>query len=152
MISRILPLLPFALQRRMRHEIVWSNMQRQLSPWINVFKKKVALKIELFAFRYYIIYVTWISYIMTENERKLADLIVNYDRHIADAQEYIKENFGVSSEYVGRTTGRSHAFSYHSRHSTCPIIRPLFSLTHFFDNTRNGWHTNSTSTPATASR
>ena len=25
---------------------------------------------------------------MTENERKLADLIVNYDRHIADAQEY----------------------------------------------------------------
>ena len=75
---------------------------------------------------------------MTANERKLADLIVNYDRHIADAQEYIKENFGVSSEYVGRTTGRSHAFSYHSRHSTCPLIRPLFSLTHFFDNTRNG--------------
>ena len=36
---------------------------------------------------------------MTENERNLADLIVNYDRHIADAQEYIKENFGVSSEY-----------------------------------------------------
>ena len=33
---------------------------------------------------------------MTGNERKLADLIVNYDRHIADAQEYIKENFGVS--------------------------------------------------------
>ena len=53
-----------------------------------MFSKKVALKIELFAFRYYIIYVTWISYIMTENERKLADLIVNYDRHIADAQEY----------------------------------------------------------------
>ena len=36
---------------------------------------------------------------MTENERKLVDLIVNYDRHISDAQEYIKENFGVSSEY-----------------------------------------------------
>lgn len=36
---------------------------------------------------------------MTENERKLADLIVNYDRHIADAQEYIKENFGVESVY-----------------------------------------------------
>lgn len=36
---------------------------------------------------------------MTENERKLADLIVNYDKHIASAQEYIKENFGVSSEY-----------------------------------------------------
>ena len=36
---------------------------------------------------------------MTENEWKLADLIVNYDRHISDAQEYIKENFGVSSEY-----------------------------------------------------
>ena len=26
-------------------------------------------------------------------------MIVNYDRHISDAQEYIKENFGVSSEY-----------------------------------------------------
>lgn len=36
---------------------------------------------------------------MTENERKLTDLIVNYDKHIASAQEYIKENFGVSSEY-----------------------------------------------------
>lgn len=36
---------------------------------------------------------------MTENERNFADLIVNYDRHIADAQEYIKENFGVSSEF-----------------------------------------------------
>lgn len=36
---------------------------------------------------------------MTENERKLADLIVNYDKHIASAQAYIKENFGVSSEY-----------------------------------------------------
>ena len=64
-----------------------------------MFSKKVALKIELFAFRYYIIYVTLISYIMTENEKNLVDLIVNYDRHISDAQEYIKENFGVSSEY-----------------------------------------------------
>ena len=36
---------------------------------------------------------------MTENEKNLVDLIVNYDRHISDAQEYIKENFGVSSEY-----------------------------------------------------
>ena len=36
---------------------------------------------------------------MTENERMFADLIVNYDKHIASAQEYIKENFGVSSEY-----------------------------------------------------
>lgn len=36
---------------------------------------------------------------MAENERKLADLIVNYDKHIASAQEYIKENFEVSSEY-----------------------------------------------------
>ena len=36
---------------------------------------------------------------MTENERKFADLIVNYDKHIVSAQEYIKENFGVSSEY-----------------------------------------------------
>ena len=29
---------------------------------------------------------------MTENERKLVDLIVNYDRHISDAQEYIVES------------------------------------------------------------
>ncbi len=36
---------------------------------------------------------------MTGNERMLADLIVNYDKHIASAQEYIKENFEVSSEY-----------------------------------------------------
>lgn len=36
---------------------------------------------------------------MTESERKLADLFVNYDKHIASAQEYIKENFEVSSEY-----------------------------------------------------
>ena len=36
---------------------------------------------------------------MTENERKLVDMIVNYDRHISDAQEYITENFGGSSEY-----------------------------------------------------
>ena len=64
-----------------------------------MFLKKVASEIEFFAFCYYIIYVTWISYVMTENEWKLADLIVNYDRHISDAQEYIKENFGVSSEY-----------------------------------------------------
>ena len=35
---------------------------------------------------------------MTENERKLTDLIVNYDKHIASAQAYIKENVGVSSE------------------------------------------------------
>lgn len=36
---------------------------------------------------------------MTENEGKLADLFVNYNKHIASAQEYIKENFEVSSEY-----------------------------------------------------
>lgn len=36
---------------------------------------------------------------MTEGERKLADLFVNYNKHIASAQEYIKENFEVSSEY-----------------------------------------------------
>lgn len=36
---------------------------------------------------------------MTEYERKLADLFVNYNKHIASAQEYIKENFEVSSEY-----------------------------------------------------
>lgn len=36
---------------------------------------------------------------MTENERKLANLFVNDDKHIASAQEYIKENFEVSSEY-----------------------------------------------------
>ena len=80
----------------------WNSLKQYAKAIVSMnkcFQKKVALKIELFAFRYYIIYVTWISYIMTENERKLADLIVNYDRHIADAQEYIKENFGVSSEY-----------------------------------------------------
>lgn len=36
---------------------------------------------------------------MTENERMLADLFVNDDKHVASAQEYIKENFEVSSEY-----------------------------------------------------
>lgn len=36
---------------------------------------------------------------MTEKEKEFADLIVNYDKHIADAQEYIKENFGVLSEF-----------------------------------------------------
>lgn len=36
---------------------------------------------------------------MTEYERKLADLFVNYNKHIASAQEYIKDNFEVSSEY-----------------------------------------------------
>lgn len=36
---------------------------------------------------------------MTENEAKLADLIVNFDQRVYEAIQYIKENFGVSSEY-----------------------------------------------------
>ena len=36
---------------------------------------------------------------MTENEAKFADLIVNYDQRVLEAREYIKTNFGVSSEY-----------------------------------------------------
>ena len=37
---------------------------------------------------------------MTTNEAKLADIIVNYDQRVLEAREYIKTNFGVSSEYV----------------------------------------------------
>ena len=37
---------------------------------------------------------------MTTNEAKLADIIVNYDQRVAEARDYIKTNFGVSSEYV----------------------------------------------------
>jgi hypothetical protein len=36
---------------------------------------------------------------MTKNEAKLADIIVNYDQRVLEARNYIKENFGVSSEY-----------------------------------------------------
>ena len=36
---------------------------------------------------------------MTNNEAKLADIIVNYDQRVLEARNYIKENFGVSSEY-----------------------------------------------------
>ncbi len=36
---------------------------------------------------------------MTTNEAKLADIIVNYDQRVLEAREYIKTNFGVSSEY-----------------------------------------------------
>lgn len=36
---------------------------------------------------------------MTENEAQLADLIVNFDQRVYEAIQYIKENFGVSSEY-----------------------------------------------------
>lgn len=36
---------------------------------------------------------------MTEHEAKFADLIVNYDKRVSEAREYIKVNFGVSSEY-----------------------------------------------------
>lgn len=36
---------------------------------------------------------------MTSNERKFADLMVNYDKKILDARNYIKENFGVDSTY-----------------------------------------------------
>lgn len=37
---------------------------------------------------------------MTTNEAKFADIIVNYDKRVAEARDYIKTNFGVSSEYV----------------------------------------------------
>lgn len=40
---------------------------------------------------------------MTSNERKLADLIVNYDQRILEARQYIKENFGVSSTFEDET-------------------------------------------------
>ena len=37
---------------------------------------------------------------MTTNEAKFADIIVNYDKRVAEARDYIKTNFGVSSEYI----------------------------------------------------
>ena len=37
---------------------------------------------------------------MTTNEAKFADIIVNYDQRVAEARDYIKTNFGVSSEYI----------------------------------------------------
>ena len=36
---------------------------------------------------------------MTLNEAKFADAIVNYDQKISEVREYIKENFGVSSNW-----------------------------------------------------
>lgn len=36
---------------------------------------------------------------MTLNEAKFADSIVNYDQRISEVREYIKENFGVSSNF-----------------------------------------------------
>lgn len=36
---------------------------------------------------------------MTENERRFADLIVNYDQRVMEVCEYIKTNFNVSSEF-----------------------------------------------------
>ena len=36
---------------------------------------------------------------MTENERRLVDLIVNYEQRVMAACEYIKANFNVSSEF-----------------------------------------------------
>lgn len=36
---------------------------------------------------------------MTNNEAKLADIIVNYDQRVLEAREYIKVNFNVNSEY-----------------------------------------------------
>ena len=36
---------------------------------------------------------------MTENERRFVDFIVNYDRYVSEAREYIKTNFNVSSEF-----------------------------------------------------
>ena len=36
---------------------------------------------------------------MTINEAKFADSIVNYDQRISEVREYIKENFGVSSNF-----------------------------------------------------
>ena len=36
---------------------------------------------------------------MTENARRLVDLIVNHDQRVMEACEYIKANFNVSSEF-----------------------------------------------------
>lgn len=36
---------------------------------------------------------------MTVNEEKFVDVIVNLDQKILEARQYIKENFGVYSDY-----------------------------------------------------
>ena len=41
---------------------------------------------------------------MTENERRLADMIINLEKHVAEACEYMKTNFDVDSQYDATTT------------------------------------------------
>ena len=41
---------------------------------------------------------------MTENERRLAHMIVNLEKHVAVACEYMKTNFDVDSQYDAATT------------------------------------------------
>ena len=41
---------------------------------------------------------------MTENERRRAHLIVNLEKHVAEACEYMKTNFDVDSQYDAATT------------------------------------------------
>ena len=36
---------------------------------------------------------------MTDNEKRLVESIVNFKENILKAQQYVKENFGVESEY-----------------------------------------------------
>lgn len=40
---------------------------------------------------------------MTENERRLADMIVNLEKYVAEVREYIKTNFDVDSHYDAST-------------------------------------------------
>ena len=40
---------------------------------------------------------------MTENERRLADMIVNLEKYVAEACEYMKTNFDVNSRYDDAT-------------------------------------------------
>lgn len=40
---------------------------------------------------------------MTENERRLADMIVNLEKYVAEACEYMKTNFDVDSWYDDAT-------------------------------------------------
>ena len=60
-----------ALQRRMRHEIVWSNMQRHLSRWINVFKKS-CLENWIFCLSL-LYYICNLNFIYFDGERKRTD-------------------------------------------------------------------------------
>lgn len=41
---------------------------------------------------------------MTENERRLAHMIVNLEKYVAEACEYMKTNFDVDSQYDAATT------------------------------------------------